>query len=291
MIIGGKTTRAARTVLIYSGSGEGKTAQLGEIALDVYKRTGKKSLLATIDDGGYETIRHIVDLDVIDVLELADRPDVWEWCQLPSQGFAGLVDPKAYGALLVDGASGLGNALLADLRSKAAAGKNISGQKPSITFKEGDRTVVNNAPAHFGLVQAQIRDSVHDSFRFPWDTVAWTALSRGGDDETTETRVVGPSIAGKQLTNEIAAAFMYTFRLVTMPANPALGTTGSTRLYLAGHADNVAAGAKGIANGRFPMGERPENDYLEPANVVEAMRLVGEAREKAGNRLRSELGL
>ena len=285
---GGALPHAKKTVMIYAVSGEGKTGQIGELAKAEWRRSGKKTLLHSMDHGGFETVRHLVDAGVIDIVPHIGRLLPWEWSMKIAQGGVvpnaegqwAQVDPEEYGLVAFDGASGLADSLMKDLAQKAGSGKNPVGQKPAIMFREGTEMITNNSPAHFGLTQQHVSQVLQESFSIPVNMVLWTALARNAEEEASQSGIVGPMIAGKAMTASVPQWFMYTFRISAIPGNPAMGTVASTRLYLHPHMEGVAAGSKGLANPRGPVGVALP-DFIEPASVVEALALIDGARVQA----------
>lgn len=282
--------KAGVTIMSYAMSGEGKTGQIGVLAEDVFAKTGKRTLLYSMDYGGWETISHLCGEDgIIDVVPMLGMPLPWEWTDLISQGMIPdegkawtPLNGDVYGLAAFDGATGMGDILLKDMADKAGLGKNPTAQNPAIKFKEGTVTINNNAPAHFGVVQQQLMACMRKSSLIPVEMVLWTALAKGGaGDEATQELVVGPQMVGKAVTAQIPQIFVYTFRLAAIPANPGMGIpNATTRLYLHPHMEGVSAGSKGLANPRGPVGEEIP-DFIEPASIPKALEIIGEAKVKA----------
>lgn len=292
-----RLSHAGTTIMVYAMTGEGKTGQIGEMALSVMEETGKKTLLHTMDHGGYETIKHLVDEDVIDVVSHLGRPYPWEWQDLiargmiPSEATAGEwipLDPEKYGMVAFDGASGMADILMQDLSGKAEIGRNPTGQKPSINFQEGSVRIANNSPDHFGLVQNEVMKQMQTSFLIPVPYLMWTALARLAEQEQAASSIVGPQLAGKAQTANVPQIFNYTFRVASIPGNSGMGTAASSRIYLHPYTDGVASGSVGLVNPRGPVGETLP-DFIEPASVSGAMTLIREARESAKVKLRLRL--
>src|SRR5262249_60698279 len=60
------------TLLIYGATGTGKTREIGALALDVWKRYGKKTRLISADGGGWGTIQDYVDAGLIAPINISD---------------------------------------------------------------------------------------------------------------------------------------------------------------------------------------------------------------------------
>lgn len=282
--------KAKITIMSYAMSGEGKTGQIGVVAEDVFLRTGKRTLLYSMDYGGWETISHLSDGEnsIIDVVSLLGMPHPWEWTDQISKGMIPSDDgtwvslsSDVYGCVAFDGATGMADILIKHMADQAGIGKNPTAQSPAIKFKDGDKVINNNAPAHYGMVQQHLMACMRASSLIPVDMVLWTALAKGGGaEDATQDLVVGPQIVGKAVTAQIPQIFVYTFRLSALPGNPGMNTSATTRLYLHPHMEGVSAGSKGLANPRGPVGEEIP-DYIEPASIPEALQIISKAKERA----------
>lgn len=281
--------KAKVTIMSYAMSGEGKTGQIGALAEDLFLRTGKRTLLYSMDYGGWETISHLTEEGgPIDVVPLLGMPHPWEWSDQVAKGMIPSADGswaplsgETYGCVAFDGATGMADILIKHMADQAGIGKNPTAQSPAIKFKDGDKTINNNAPAHYGMVQQHLMACMRQSSLIPVEVVLWTALAKGGGaEDATQDLVVGPQIVGKAITAQIPQLFVYTFRLAAIPGNPGMGTHASTRLYLHPHMEGVSAGSKGLANPRGPVGEEIP-DYIEPASIPEALRIIAEAKQRA----------
>jgi hypothetical protein len=289
-------SRCKRSILLYGDSGDGKSAQLGELAKHLYKTTGKKTLVYSGDGGGYLTIQPLINLGVIQIVDCTTWERPFEWLNkivqgmIPNPSGAGWVSALTdeIGGVDYEGLTGSGELLMQDLAEQTAKGANIGGG-PNISFTQGEVKVGGNNMAHFGVVQSRLSAAVAQSQRLPVDYVCWTALARRGQDQDTMATILGPQAVGKALTSEIPRWFQLCFRLMAVPANPVLKTKAEHRLYLRDHNDPTAAGAKSLGNDRVPMGATPLPEFISPASVVEALALVDKAVIEAEAKLREEL--
>lgn len=298
------------SILLYGDSGDGKTAQVGEVAEWIFRATGGRinadgravdgqiTRLATSDRGGLETIAPYVDLGIIEVESLGTS-DPWVFLNRVVRGYvrdaAGkwVLDPARnarVGLWAFEGMRSIADALMLNLSHKASAGVNIGGGS-NVQFKvQGDGETIQiggNNMAHYGVVQSRIIEEVWESQRLPgW--VMWTSAVARDDDPNSTGKVLGPAVAGKALTGEVPRWFVYTFRIAAVPAS---GTAAERHiLYLGDHSDTAAGGAKGLGNTRVPLapGVKMPNS-IEPASVVKAIELIHAAKGEARDAIRRRL--
>ena len=281
-----------RTIALYGDTGSGKTTQIGELAKDRYRRDGTRTRLVTSDPGGYESIAHLEDIGVMEVVPYTPDQDGWGWTM-------DQVDPKVYdpsiGFYAFDGGSSQSALLMAACKRLSAEGLDIGG-RPAPKFvvnkgKDNERTLGSNVDSHYMTVQSHMRDVL---WRSTWLTrmetnpdVLWTFLVRRGEHED-ESSILGPELAGKALTGQVPTWFNYCFRLVT---EPQFDSAPLHKLYLQEKLELSGSGMS-FGNSRYPLGvgeALPE--YIEPASLVEALNMVERAKEEAAQNARAELGL
>src|SRR5690606_1073280 len=99
-----------RSLALYGATGSGKTTQLGELAKWTHERTGKRTLLRSVDPGGYDSISHLIGEDkIIDLVMLEPDHNPWVWI---GERVTEAVDPDIYGLVCNDSATGMGDILL-----------------------------------------------------------------------------------------------------------------------------------------------------------------------------------
>jgi hypothetical protein len=279
---------AKRHILIFGPTGSGKTGQLGELALDDYRRTGQLTRLYTADKGGWATIAGHVKAGLIQVIELDGR-NPWAY----AYAVAGMVPNPAtpghwhrdedmdrgVGHAHFEGISSWASAQMLDLADRAAGNgraiENVGGKSP-IRFSSGvqgqERWVGSNNESHYGIVQGDVRKLVWDSFRLPW-TVTWTSLDIRGEDKESGNPIIAPLLIGKAGVENIPSWFHLTFHLVVEPATESKPPVH--RLYLCHHKDGSGGGiAYGLSNSRQPLGTDPLPTNISPANVPKALALL-----------------
>lgn len=285
--------------LLYGDSGDGKTALLGEIAEHVFATTGKKTRIVTCDDGGTLTIQPYIDLGVVETVEMVGDP--WVWLHHVVRGHS----PDQTGSKTVwrpltddigfigfESMTSVSDYLMLDLAAKAAKGLNIGGGG-AYKFSVGQGTealeIGANNISHYGVVQNRILEEVRASQTLPVP-IGWTAAVRRASDNESNSPVLGPQIAGKAATADIPRRFKYTFRVAAIP--PATAKERERHvLYLGDHIDRTAANAKGLGNSRNPLAATPLPREIEPASLVEALRLIKAGQEEARGLIESRLGL
>jgi hypothetical protein len=283
-----------RNILIFAGTGVGKTTQLGELALYDYAETGKKTKLYTADKGGLAPIQGHIEAGLIKPVELSGlNPWTFEYAVqglIPKDGKWVKDEDPEIGHYAFESLTSWGWAQMLDLSTKAAGKngrvENIGGDAP-IRFNAGDGIWIgSNNRTHFGIVQNNIRDLVFKSFLLP-GTVTWTSLDLRGEDKESGSPIIAPVIVGKSGADQIPSWFHYTFHLT---ADPAEGNgKPKHRLHFVHHKDMTTGGmAFGIANSRVPLGfELPSS--LEPASVPEALKRLKDATKGSAEAIRGKM--
>lgn len=288
------------SILLYGPTGSGKTAQIGEIAEYYYALNKKRTRLYSADKGGWNTIKPYVDLGIIDAVPFFGDPWIWinhavkgdrwqngEW--LPG------ID-KDIAMYAFEGMTSMADALMDWMADAGTKGTNIGGGA-SFSFMSGTEgsekalKIGSNNMAHYSVAQQRVYNVSTFSQMLP-GTILWTAGDRRGEDDANG-GVVGPQVAGKAMTGEAPRWFKYTWRITTevMP-----GMDTKHVLYLDHHSELNAKMAKGIANSRVPLSgggkdgvEIPQK--IEPASVVQVLKLLDQRQDSAKDAIRKRLGL
>ncbi|HYE80032.1 MAG TPA: hypothetical protein VEI97_18800, partial [bacterium] len=82
--------------------------------------------------------------------------------------------------------------------------------------------------------------------------------------------------------------FVYTFRVMGIPADPLSKTPERHILYFSDHTDMNTPGAKGLGNSRIPLGADPL-EPIEPASVVRALQAIEGKAQEAERKIRERL--
>lgn len=292
----------ATTILLYGRTNSGKSSQIGVLAEDVYKRTGKLTRIYTADRGGIDPIRPYVTLGIIQPEEIGDS-DPWIWINRAAKGYIKTggkwtLDRAAnskIGLFAFESAHSITKLMKLDMERKAALGINIGGDT-NTTFEvsgDGEKLKIGTTKGYqkFSIPQSRIAEEMMESQRLQAEYILWTAGASKDDDEVSTTRVVGPDVIGKAMTGTLPMDFNYTFRLDVLPAQGGKGERHI--LYLGNHLDINAGNASALGNIRRPLDAPPLKELVvEPANIVTALKLVrDEAQKAAVEVIQKRLGL
>lgn len=287
-----------RTVLMYSRSRGGKTTQIGELAKHLYKTTGLKSLVYSIDRGGVGPIMPYVNLGIIDLVE-QEGSDPWIFMDKAATGHVRdssgkwiKADLSRYAMAAFESMTGFSDAFMNDLALKSANGVNIGGAANVGFTVSGDNETMKiggNNMGHYNVVQTRILDEVWKSQKLSIPYVVWTAGASRDEDPNASGKVIGPAVAGKALTAEMPRHFDLTFRLDCTPAQQ--GKPERHILYLGNSVDIAAGNAVGLGNTREPLakGVDPLPATIEPADIVKALDLIDKAEKQATEIIKKEL--
>jgi hypothetical protein len=285
--------RPTDSIMLYSDTGGGKTAQIGEAAEHVALTTGKKTHLWTADRGGVETVRPHIDAGLLDVQSLL-HGDPWlavnaaacgkTWDDTKKAWIP--LDLQAYGLLAFEGLASMAELVRIAMTKENAEGRGVGG-KAAFTLKRGTGTdafaVSSSTMVDYSVVQAFMTEKAWQSQGLGLP-ILWTTHIQRSTDEENNAPVVGPVVAGKALTTVVPRWFTYTFRLEAVPV-----PNGRPRhlLYIEEHSDT---GLKGFGNARIPLasvaGFKP---ILEPASIVEAMKSIRLAQASASATITNRL--
>jgi energy-coupling factor transporter ATP-binding protein EcfA2 len=281
-----------RTIALIGDSGSGKTTQAGEYAKHVFKTRKLRTLYYGADAGGYDTIEHLVSLDVVVPVTYTSKDDPWIWSDQAVSG-KHLDTEKDIGLIVYDSGSSLGELLLNSCGKMAAQGQEIGGRKaPGFRIKTPSGEQIkfgSNSDSHYFVVQNHMRDMIN---RSTWLAeqgidVLWTfALDRG--ERPDQTPILGPLVVGHALTKSVARWFKYTFPLMTVSVH---GSEPRHIMYIQEQPDTVGLSTV-VCNSRYPIDAvTPLPTTLEPASLSGALALIEQGKEEAMAAVRQELGL
>lgn len=268
-----------RSIGLYGVTGSGKTTLVGEKAKSDFKLYHKKTWLYAADMGGFESIKALVKLGVVEIKRYdSQKDDPWIWIG----DAVSTIPPPDVANVVFDSATSIGEAIFTHITKSDIKVGAQNTQKFSVT--KNDRTIqvgITNQN-HYGVVQTFMLDQIWKS---TWlckggQDIIWTFSVDNGEDATHQ-QVAGPKLAGHALTSAVPKWFQYTFRTAT--------EQGSHVLYLKEHDIN---GMQGFGNARYPLdAQTPLPDKIEPASLVEALKLIEQGQVEAEEALREELGL
>ena len=277
---------AQRTICLFGDTGSGKTTLGGELAKDGFKQNRTRTILHAADMGGFESIKALINLGVIEVDTPSEDADPWNWIN------AAVSTPPAddVGLVVFDSATSMSESLLSYIAKSDLKVGAQNTQKFTVSKGKGDTlTVGANNMNHYGVVQTFMLDMIWKS---TWMSkkgpdVLWTFSTDRGEN-TLEQSLVGPKLAGHALTPAIPKWFNYTFRVASIPV---VESAPRHVLYLQEQAENNGA-VMGFGNARYSLdATSPLPLSIEPASLVDALRLIEEGQAEAETNLRLELGL
>lgn len=279
-----------RTIALVGDTGSGKTTQIGELAKARFKETRQKTVLNSIDRGGYESIKHLIKLGVIDLRKFdGETESPWSWANAA-------VSPESYtdevGIVAIDSGTSLAEVLLQSCAQMGAENQDIGGRPtPKLIINKGKADafrIGTNVDTHYGVVQQVTLEMMRKASYLikKGVDVVWTfSLYRG--EGLTDNAILGPKLVGKALTASLPKEFQYTFRLASIPE---VDRPPRHVLYLETHQE--LNGMVGYSNSRYPIDAATALPLMiEPASVSEAIRLIEEGEKEAEERAREELGL
>ncbi len=272
-------TQRGKTLGLYAKTGTGKTTQIGEEALRVFRESGKRTKLYSIDEGGFDAIDHLTgDSGIIDVEEILDA-NPWVWIQDKAMNPP---DPSSYGLVAFDSATGMGDMLLKHAAGLAAQNIQVGQQKVFNLKIPGTPLVVGaNNESQYGLIQTFMLDQIGRASRMAARTgldVIWTFGEHYPDLAKGETPIIGPKLVGKALTAQLPRFLRYTLRMVQVMSP---GGTPVHRLLTQPmmEPDGIVTC---LVNPRFPLNSGVELPaYIEPASLPEFWELIKKAQEGA----------
>lgn len=275
-----------KTIALYGDTGTGKTTQIGEYAKELFRTERKKTLLISADLGGHDSIRSLIRLGIIKVVSPTEGGDPWLWVNNATSGAELDSDVKL---IAFDSATSIAESILNIITKTPGKVGQQSTQRFTVGSGSGSLTVGANNESHYGLVQSFMLDQI---WRSTWlSSKSYDVLWSFGLDRSERvdaSLVVGPKLAGHALTSQIPKWFNFTFRLVSVPV---LGAPARHILYLQEQPDLNGAGVS-FGNPRYPIGATTELPaIIEPASLVEALRLIEAGQEEAYLRDKEELGL
>lgn len=285
------------TLLLYGRSNSGKTTLVGELAEWLLTTKGLKTRLYTADRGGTGPIDPYINLGVIEPIHLGNA-NPWLFLynavrgrvRKPEGGWLD-GDMKGIGLIVFEGIRSFAEVLLEDLKALSTE-KNINvGGAGNVSFivTEGGSSlkIGGNNIAHYGVVQSRITEEIWQSQLLPVPYILWTSSVNKDEDPTSTGKILGPDAVGRSLTPELPRWFHYTMRVDVLPAPP----NGRERhvLYLGTQQDENAGRVGALGNMRLPKGGEVEKTIIEPASVVEALRILEEGKKAAETKIKQRL--
>ena len=276
---------ANRTFVLYGDTGSGKTTLAGELAKEGFKQNRTRTTLHSADMGGFESIKPLINVGVIEVDTPTRDADPWMWINKA----VSTPPPPDVGLIVFDSGTSMGEGLLAFIAKSDMKVGAQNTQKFTVSKGKESLTVGANNMNHYGVVQTFMLDMIWKSTWLAQGgvDVLWTFSTDRGEN-TLDQPLVGPKLAGHALTSAIPKWFNYTFRVASIPV---VDSPPRHVLYLQEQAEQNGA-VMGFGNARYSLdASTPLPLSVEPASLVEALRLIEGGAEEAESNLRLELGL
>src|SRR5579863_254029 len=209
----------ARSGIIYGDSNTGKSTAAKHFSHYIYERTGKCTLLLSMDGGGWGPMQPEIDAGVISAYRCNTEIPL-PTLQYISKGYFPAdtneteatrnnltrIDWNKFGGFIVEGVTSISEAIMRHLADKQIkTGEDATSPFHQRVLVEGrveTVTFAGNSKAHFGFAQKSLYSLIMNFIGLPCDYVLFTGLeSRSEDDDRTP--IYGPQIAGKKASSKI----------------------------------------------------------------------------------------
>jgi hypothetical protein len=290
-----KLPPSTTTILLFGNTGSGKTAQIGELAKYKYKKEKKRTRLCTADPGGWETVNHLVELGIMEVVPyFGDNP--WSWIDHVVRGdklnekgeWVPGID-EDIGVYAFEGMASFASKVMVWMsKSPANIGGGGSFQFIAGAGKDAVKVGTNNM-AHYMVAQAQVYERATQSQNLP-GIVLWTAGDAQSNDDSVG-GVVAPQIVGKARSSEAPSWFKYCWHL-GVEVDP-MGAVKHV-LFTEQHIELQSKGMSvGMSNSRVPLDgkEVAIPSRIEPASIVQVLELLDKRKQAAKDDVKKMLGL
>jgi hypothetical protein len=207
----------ARTGILYGDSNTYKTTAGKFFSHYIYEVTGKKTLLLSMDGGGWAAMDPEIKAGVIKAYRCNQEVPL-PVLRKVSQGFFPLnsdetdiaktdmrmINWDEFGGMIVEGVTSISQSIMRHLADKGIKtgeeATNQFGQNVIVNGKLEQEKFAGNSRGHYGFVQNFLYSIIQNFGALPCHYVLLTGLeSRTEEDDRTT--VYGPQIAGKKATN------------------------------------------------------------------------------------------
>lgn len=271
-------------LLLYGATNAGKTTLLRKI-IEAMATKERPFRVYVTDMGGTETIlRPLVDKGICQIERYRDS-DRFLWIDNAVQGRIFREGkwqdgaPHLLSGIAFESLSGCGDLVVNALGQQAAAGFNVGGEPaPALHIQAEGQSIriPANSGTHYFVAQRWLLEKVWQSQLLPCPVI-WTAheevvsLEKKARDGSKEIEtaaslgirgVIGPQVCGQALTKDLPKYFVFTFRIVKVPAEG----TNRTVLFTGRHKDGQL---EGIANARCEVPLKQD-----PADAVKMLQQI-----------------
>src|SRR5882762_509248 len=206
----------ARSGVIYGASGTFKSTAGKHFSRYIYKKTGKATLLFSLDGGGWGPMEPEirggiilpyrgntqVPLPVLRKISQGYWPEDSGETEISKTNLRS-IDWARFGGLFVEGLSSISQALMRHLADQQIkTGEEATSPFSQRVVVEGQvvtETFAGNSKAHYGFVQNQLYSLVTNFTSLPLEYVLFSALESRTEEDDRST-IYGPQVAGKKAT-------------------------------------------------------------------------------------------
>jgi hypothetical protein len=279
-------------LILYGPTNAGKTTQLRKIIEATASKERPWRVYSTREPSTLTILRPLEALGLCQIVYYHPKHDPFIWIDNAAQGRVPEEasnrwkdgEPAKLAGIGFDSLSGQGDLVLNGLGVNAANGYNVGGEPaPGLKIQAAGQEIMvpSGSRSHYLVAQRWLLGKVWESQLLPVPTV-YTAhedvvpldKKHADGEKTLEIAaslgirgVVGPMVAGSALTANLPKYFVFTFRLVTVPAD----ASNKHVMFTGNHKDGAL---QGIANARCDVPVRQD-----PTDVVAMLKLI---RKKLG---------
>lgn len=206
----------ARSGIIYGDSNTLKSTAGKHFSHYIYERTGKCTLLLSLDGGGWIPMQPEIDAGIISAYRCNIEVPLPTLRKI-SQGYwplntaatraaetdLRLVDWAKFGGMIVEGVTSISQAMMRHLADKGIkTGEDATSpfaQSVLVDGKVVSEQFAGSSRAHYNFVQNQLYSLITNFNSLPCEYVLFTGLE-ARSEEDDRTLIYGPQIAGKKAT-------------------------------------------------------------------------------------------
>lgn len=211
--------------LLYGPSDTGKTAQIGRMALYVWKKYHKRTRLISADGGGWETLRPLISIGLIEPFSLLGLTAPGEWIKFLFEGHWPHADAtgklvigtkqsepnketfEKYGGLGIEGIYSISTLLMQHYSSNTSlsdmAGGAMTKDNQVSKIQDGKDIWVQPGIGFYNFILQKMGKYAFQSSSLPFEKILWTSLidkfvEKDKQQNIIESGPYGPAMVGKQ---------------------------------------------------------------------------------------------